>query len=115
VTEHEPLERLLVEEEEALAEAVALLARRVPLAEWPEPLGAALSLAVSASAGRGGEDWKVVALRRHLFARTPSEALARCLPVATDPSVRLCRVAERLRADLPRLVTIRAGLYLIER
>jgi hypothetical protein len=94
----------LLDEETTLAQAVSLLMRRAPIGEWPDEIVGALRRAMSEDGLRPAEADKAFALRRHLFG-TAAPGLG---AGAAHPAEG--RRAERLRADLPKLVPLRAGL-----
>ena len=107
----ELVEQAIADEERTLAEAAALLRARVPWDRWPAQPGRALALALVEPPSSETSAFQARVLRRHLFGpaiwRSP-------FPSPADPAPIEIRRAERLRSDLPRLVRLRAGRYLIE-
>jgi len=98
------VERRLLDEEDVLERVASLLAQGISIRDWPEQLIVALRRAICEDGLRSTEADKAFALRRHLFGSVAPE-----LPAgATNPLEG--RRAERLRADLPKLVPLRAGL-----
>lgn len=106
------VESAIRDEELALATVARLLAEQISLEAWPEKVREALRLALDETGLAGPEAWKVVTLRRHLFG--PAATVPASLAAATSPSGER-RLAERLRADLPALIGLRAGVYLTVR
>jgi hypothetical protein len=107
----ESVDRVIADEERTLAEAASLLQARVPWDRWPDQTARALALALADPPGSESSVWQARVLRRHLFGpqtwRSP-------LPVPAVPAAIEIRRSERLRSDLPRIVRLRAGRYLIE-
>lgn len=104
------VEQAIGDEEQALAHVAELLLTKRAWLGWPAPLRRALALAVDEQ--RTGSEisaWQARVLLHHLFGpdvwRSPLPQ-----PVRTSPGD--LRRAERLRADLPRLVKLRAGEHL---
>ena len=92
-------------EEAALTETIQLLAAATPWAEWPERLRRALRAALT-YAGEGVEAHKARWLHRHLF-RDADPGWPPLPPSALSPLE--CRIAERLRADLPGQMPLGCG------
>ena len=92
-------------EEAALTETIELLAAATPWAEWPERLRRALRAALT-YAGEGVEAHKARWLHRHLF-RDADPGWPPLPPSALSPLE--CRIAERLRADLPGQTPLGCG------
>jgi hypothetical protein len=104
--DRQQLENFLVQEQVILRECVRLLKRQVPLEDWPADVRTAFLLAIEA--GEGREAAKAFRTARHL-------RLARRLAdwdVPERPTSLQRRCAERLRADLAKLVKLGAGRYL---
>ena len=78
----------------------------VPLSEWPSGVKTAFLLALLT--GEGREASKAFTLARHL--RIQRESLDMDIPKNPPPLQRRC--SERIRADLPKLVTLGAGTFL---
>jgi len=100
------LERAVAEEEQVLARCVELLERQVPLDEWEREAADAFKLALAPQACSDLERQKAWYLARHLRVEQ-----ADMVPPAAS-SERVQRYAERVRADLLRLVPLAAGEYL---
>ncbi len=103
------LENLIVQENEILRECIDLLSRRIPLSDWPCEVRVAFLLAIRT--GEGREAYKAFSVARHL-------RINRQFPgydVPENPSSVQRRCSERIRADLPGLVKLRAGSYLQNR
>ncbi len=103
------VEKDIATEERMLAAVVELLNRKVELSRWPGDVREVFLLALWKRKCRKGdaEAWKAFRTARHLHIdrkRLPPE------PAAPDPLQIRC--AERVRADLPRLVKLRGGGYL---
>ncbi|GAK61468.1 hypothetical protein U27_01369 [Candidatus Vecturithrix granuli] len=100
------IEQFLVQEQTVLQECVNLLHRKIPLSDWPDNVRAAFLLALQA--GEGREAYKAFSTARHLrlHRRFPDQYL----PGKPTPLQRRC--AERLRANLSKLVKLGAGSYL---
>lgn len=108
------IEARLTAQHAVLTAVIEHLRRREPLARWPEAHRRPFILALSQPRGAPAEAWKVTALRRHLFGTTELpqlDALSRAIDGLGD----LDREAsERLRAELPGLVRLRAASGLID-
>jgi hypothetical protein len=103
-------EQAISDEEDVLERVTQLLEGRAPVAAWPLRLRNALALALGEENVSRTEQWKVTALRRHLFgAATPVPA---DLQPPAMPDGAEVRYAERLRAGLTALARFRAGVYL---
>jgi len=89
-------------EERALYRAAALLRAEAPIREWPPSVREALAGALAEGGENRLEDDKARLLAEHLFVGLPG--------LDPDPAQRRSRAAERLRADLIRLVPAGAGL-----
>ncbi len=103
------VEKDIATEERVLAAVVELLNRKVELSRWPGDVREVFLLALWKRKCRKGdvEAWKAFRTARHLHIdrrRLPPE------PAAPGPLQIRC--AERVRADLPRLVKLRGGGYL---
>ena len=96
------LELKIEREERLLHRAAALLRAEAPLREWPPSVRDALAGALAEGAENPLEDDKAKLLAEHLFVGLPG--------LDPDPTQRRSRAAERLRADLIRLVPAGAGL-----
>lgn len=106
------IERALLEEESMLEQVARLLESKAPLAVWPEAARTALALALADSSMSLAENWKAVALRRHLFG--PANAIPAQLGAPRQPSPVDRKHAERLRSGLPALVRYRAATCLLQ-
>ena len=107
------VERAIGDEERTLAEAIALLRERAPWDHWPTHVRRALEVALDepTTAGTlGTSAWQARVLRRHLFG---PDTWSSPFPIPARPRWIETRRAERLRADLPALVPLRAGRYLV--
>ena len=104
------IERAIEDEEQTLTLAVGLLRSRAPWRRWPVRVRRALELALDEPTTPETSAWQARVLRRHLFG---PEAWDSPLPVPPRASWIEIRRAERLRVDLPRLVPLRAGTYLM--
>jgi hypothetical protein len=98
------VERRLLDEEDVLERVASLLAQGISIRDWPGEQVAALRRAISEEGLRATEADKAFALRRHLFGSVVPD-----LPAGSRNPLE-GRRAERLRADLPKLVPLRAGL-----
>jgi hypothetical protein len=100
------LEQFIIQEHTILQECVDLLNRKIPFPEWPEDVRTAFLLALRT--GEGREACKAFSTVRHLRLnkRFPDE------DVPENPTPLQRRCAERLRADLAKLVKLGAGSYL---
>ena len=87
--------------------ASILLNRKIALADWPEDVRTAFLLAIRAG-GEGREAAKAFSTARHL--RMNRRFSDDDIPSSPTPLQRRC--AERLRADLSKLVKLGAGSYL---
>jgi hypothetical protein len=103
------VEKELALEERMLTAVADLLNRKVELARWPEDVRNVFLLALWKKKCRKGdrEAWKAFRTARHLYVDRK-----RLPPEPADPTPLQRRLAERVRADLPRLVKLRAGGYL---
>ena len=108
----EEIEQAIQDEEQTLTQVAGLLRSRVPWARWPLPARRALEIALDEPITSETSAWQARVLRRHLFGPDTwgSPFAAPELPTWIE-----IRRAERLRADLPRLVSLRAGAYLATR
>lgn len=104
--DHEALDQAVADEESVLADCADMLKRRVPLEEWSVESVAAFRLALVPNDCTDLERQKAWYLARHL--RVEQTEIS---PPAA-PSERIRRSAERIRADLLRLVPLAAGEYL---
>jgi hypothetical protein len=95
-----------------LEQVVALLEGRAELAQWPEPLRAALALALEDPSMSRSENWKAVTLRRHLFG--PHDVIPAAFAVSPGATLANQMLAERLRSSVPACVRYRAGMYLLQ-
>lgn len=100
------LEALLRQEHLILQKCVDLLTRQVPLTEWEHDVKVAFLLALAAKEGK--EAYKAFAMARHLRIHTTFPTTD--LPDFPRPFQRRC--AERIRADLSKLVKLGAGRHL---
>lgn len=107
----ELVEQAIADEEQTLAEAVSLLRARVLWERWPTQAGRALALALVEPPASETSAFQARVLRRHLFGPTVWRSP---FPLPDHPTPIEIRRAERLRSDLPRLVRLRAGRYLID-
>jgi hypothetical protein len=105
------IERAIADEEHALAEIAALLDQHAELAAWPPSLRAAFELALVPAEASPAESVKAVTLRRHLFGSDVLPGVGP--PAASSPADR--RLAEHLRAGIPRCTRYRAGMHLLTR
>jgi hypothetical protein len=112
MSEPADVERAILEEESILGKVARLLESKAHLAVWPEAARTALALALADSSMSLAENWKAVALRRHLFG--PAGAIAAQLGAPRQPSPLDRKHAERLRSGLPALVRYRAATYLLQ-
>ena len=100
------LEQFIVQENIVLRECVDLLERRIPLSDWSHDVRIAFLLAIQP--GEGQEAYKAFNLVRHL--RVNGLLYDEAIPHPPTSLQRRC--AERIRADLSRLVRLGAGRYL---
>ncbi len=108
----ETVEQAIEDEEQALTEVIELLRSRVPWSRWPPPVRRALQIALEEPEISGTSAWQARVLRRHLFG---PNVWSSPFPMPSRPTWMDVRRAERLRVDLPRLVPLRAGGYLVQR
>lgn len=103
------VEAAIADEERVLGEVARLLEARVPWSAWRESSRRVFARAVASTGLAGPESWKRLALCRHLFG--PTAAIPAAV-AAIDVATADVRSAERLRADFPAVVGLRAGAYL---
>ena len=108
----EEIEQAIQDEDKTLAQVAGLLRSRVPWARWPLPVRRALEIALDEPITSETSAWQARVLRRHLFG---PDTWGSPFPAPELPTWIEIRRAERLRADLPRLVSLRAGAYLASR
>jgi len=106
VAQRREIEAAIAREEQLLRQVVLLIQQGVAFARWPNELLEALCAALFTS-GNPGEERKAATLSQHLF-RSPTPALP--LPSRAEIDSAQRRLAERLRADLPGLTRLGAGL-----
>ncbi len=111
-TEQVIVEQAIEDEERTLTGAVALLRAHTPWDRWPVPVRRALELALDEPASSETSARQARVLRRHLFG---PDTWSSPFPVPARPARIEVRRAERLRSDLPRLVSLRSGAYLTVR
>ncbi len=101
------IEALIAEENDILHKCANLIADSVPIDDWPDEVRIAFTMAIK-KMGTSKEAYKAFRTARHL--RIDREAFSYPVP-KTSTSIQERR-AERIRADLPRLVRLGAGKYL---
>ena len=100
------IEHLIEIERATLRKCVNLLQNRIPLADWPDDVRTAFLLAVRIKDEKG-ESYKAFRTARHLRLKIGN------LPDSTkEPTPEARRCAERIRADLVKLVKLGAAEYL---
>ena len=102
------VEAAISDEEETLGRVVELVRRRAPIQTWPPEDRIALGLAFLAEGLAPTERLKVTVLGRHLFGPRGWEVGRQFGPLPDEPTERQLRRADRIRADLPTLVPLRA-------
>ena len=100
------IEEFIVQEQTILQECVDLLNRRTPLADWPHEVRVAFLAAIWSEDGK--EAYKAFSTARHL--RLNKQFFDYAIPENLTPLQ--CRCAERIRANLTKLVRLGAGSYL---
>ena len=107
------IEHAIEDEEQTLAETATLLRSAVAWSRWPVAARRALALALDEGAAESETSaWQARILRHHLFG---PDAWNSPLRAPSRPATIDIRRAERLRIDLPRLASLRAGAYLTTR
>ncbi|MGO9180993.1 MAG: hypothetical protein ACLQBX_17960 [Candidatus Limnocylindrales bacterium] len=108
----EDVEQAIEDEERTLTQAAGLLRSRAPWDHWPLSVRRALELALDEPPTSETSAQQARVLRRHLFG---PDTWSSPFSAPDQPTWIEIRRSERLRADLPRLVSLRAGAYLATR
>jgi len=101
------VEYLIDHENKILHQCAKLINQKIQLANWPHDIKYSFFLALQEK-GKSSESYKAYRTIRHL--RLDRELLA--YPNLQNPTRLHFRCAERIRADLTRMVKLGAGSYL---